>query len=475
MRETLDRKVDQVVYLLCFIILLNYLMVFSEPKHYIVYFLLALVVVNLFLYRAYMANVGSVGHNLFFIYQMLVLYVLIFLSDDIYLMVLPILHVFRFSSHTNMRYTGIMLGSYIVGYVLMTLAHDTFVGAGMWFATEFFRWMPLNICGLVVAAYLSSSVIDINRQYQELTVVHEQFYKNTDCAVRYLDNEGIIRVVNKEAEQFYRLPYRDLYGKAERDLLGGGSKVNEEGQYYSPVEETLDTGNEFTKVEREETLESGELRTFEMSTYLARNDRRDVVGVMGVFRDITSQKLLRESLENTRRMMDQISMTDAVTGLYNFRYFRDVMAQKNADKDQEWTLLMIHVDNLEDFFLTFGRQAGEKILKEMGLLLRKSVGEDNLAVKYGDTDFAVLLPEGGLEPAQKLAEELREQAEKQSFGDLREVSPGDFTLSVGVMACPKEDLTSGEDWMTLAEKALYQAKAAGPNHVESLGDQPPQQ
>jgi GGDEF domain-containing protein len=40
------------------------------------------------------------------------------------------------------------------------------------------------------------------------------------------------------------------------------------------------------------------------------------------------------------------------------------------------------------------------------------------------------------------------------------------------MACPKEDLTSGEDWMTLAEKALYQAKEAGPNHVELVSGQP---
>jgi diguanylate cyclase (GGDEF)-like protein/PAS domain S-box-containing protein len=401
---------------------------------------------------------------------MLVLYVLIFLSDDIYLMVLPILHVFRFSSHTSMRYTGIMLGSYIVGYVLMTLAHDTFVG--MWFETEFFRWMPINICGLVVSAYLSSSVIDINKQYQELSVVQEQFFKNTDCAVRYLDKEGVLRVVNKESEQFYRLPLRELYGKAERDLLGGGSKVNEEGQYYSPVEETLDTGVEFSKTEREETLESGELRTFEMSTYLIRDDRRDAVGAMGVFRDITSQKRLQNSLENTRRMMEQISMTDAVTGLYNFQYFKDVVARKSAEKDQDWILLMIHVDNLEDYFLTFGRQAGEKVLKEMGLLLRRNLGEDSLAAKYSDTAFAVLMPESTLEPAQKLAEELAEQVRRQSFGDSQEVSPGDFTLSVGVMPYPKEGLMSGEDWMTLAEKALYQAKAAGPDHVELLSGPP---
>jgi diguanylate cyclase (GGDEF)-like protein/PAS domain S-box-containing protein len=315
-------------------------------------------------------------------------------------------------------------------------------------------------------------VIDINRQYQELSVVQEHFFKNTDCAVRYLDKEGVIRVINKESEQFYRLPLRDLYGKAERDLMGDGNKMDEEGRYYSPVEETLDTGSEFIKAEREVTLESGELRTFEMNTYLLRDERREPMGAMGVFRDITDQKRLRESLENTRRMMEEISLTDTATGLHNFQYFKDVMAKKGADNDQEWTLMMIYVDNLEDFFLTFGRQAGEKILKELGMLLRKNIGADNIAAKYSDAAFAVLLPEGGLEPAQKLAEELREQVEQRSFGDVQEVSSGDFTLSIGVMSCPKEVPASGEgeDGMTLAEKTLYQAKAAGPNHVEVLNN-----
>jgi diguanylate cyclase (GGDEF)-like protein/PAS domain S-box-containing protein len=467
MKETLNRKIEQVIYLLCFIILLNYLMIFPVPNNYIVYFLLALVVANLFLYRAYMTNVGSVGHNLFFIYQMLVLYLLVFLADDIYLMILPALHVFRFSSHTNMRYTGIMLGSYLVGYALMTLAHDTvFDAAWLGFDSEYFRWMPINICSLVVSAYLSSSIIEVNKQYQELSIVQEQFLKHTDCAVRYLDKEGVIRVINKESEQFYRLPLRDLYGKYEKDLLGSGQKQNELGQYFSPVEETLDTGHEFTKVEREETLETGEQKTFEMSTYLIRDERHDPIGAMGVFRDITDQKRLRMNLEDTRRVMDHMSMTDVITGLYNFQYFKNVLAQKSANKDKEWTLLMIHADNLEDFFLTFGRQAGEKILKEMGLLLRQNIEEDCLAAKYSDTAFAVLYPQSNLESAYKMAELLREQAEKQSFGDFQEVSPGDFTFSVGILTCPETALTSGEDWMTLAEKVLYQAKAAGPNHTE---------
>ena len=84
MKDTLDRKIDYVICLLCFIILLNYLLV-VVPAHYmyVVYFLLALVVANLFLYRAYVSDLGSISHNLFFIFQMLVLYVLIFLADDI--------------------------------------------------------------------------------------------------------------------------------------------------------------------------------------------------------------------------------------------------------------------------------------------------------------------------------------------------------------------------------------------------------
>ena len=346
----------------------------------------------------------------------------------------------------------------------MTLAHDTFFPA--WFEHEYFRWMPINVCALVAASYLSSSIIEVNRQYKELALVQEHFYKNTGAAIRFLDKDGFIRVVNKESEAFYHLPLRDIFGKAEKDLLGNGNSKNELGFYYSPLEETLETEVEFSKIEKDQLLENGDEKFYEMNTYLLKDERQETLGVLGVFNDVTEMRRLKNNLERITFQMDQMAMTDAVTNLYNFQYFRDALAKKNAEKDQEWTLLMIHVDNLEDFFLTFGRQSGEKILKEIGLLLRQHIGDECIVARYGDTAFSVLYPQGNHEPAQRMADLLRREAETNSFGDFQEVSPGDFTLSIGILPCPKDVLTSGEDWMTLAEKVLFQAKAAGPNNTE---------
>ncbi len=162
-----------------------------------------------------------------------------------------------------------------------------------------------------------------------------------------------------------------------------------------------------------------------------------------------------------------MAVHDALTGLYNRRYFNDKLKSYSnlANRTgQPLSCLMLDIDLFKKFNDSFGHQAGDEVLVAVAKELGYSTRDSDVLARYGGEEFIVLLPQLPHEKAQKVAEKLREAVEELVV----EYETHEFkvTISVGV-STSHEFPKMGEGLVRNADDALYMAKAAGRNCVKT--------
>jgi diguanylate cyclase (GGDEF)-like protein len=174
-----------------------------------------------------------------------------------------------------------------------------------------------------------------------------------------------------------------------------------------------------------------------------------------------------EQLEQLNVQLTDMVNRDALTGLYNHRYFREFLTKEIARSEQHpraFSLVFIDIDHFKNYNDTHGHLAGDELLKRLADILRGYSGASTVVVRYGGEEFVLLVPEADTKAARELAEKLRGLVEDHPFSG-RETQPcGKITLSLGVATFPE----SGRDATTLidhADKALYRSKHDGRNLV----------
>lgn len=164
-------------------------------------------------------------------------------------------------------------------------------------------------------------------------------------------------------------------------------------------------------------------------------------------------------------LQDQ-STKDALTGLYNRRYFlesvRSTITQANR-KDGKFSVVTLDSDNFKKFNDMHGHDAGDLVLRMVADRMSESCKSGQVPCRLGGEEFAILLPDMQIDEAKRFADRLREQIAEQvvrySGADLPSV-----TISAGVAEYPAHG-TEPQELLKSADVALYQAKADGRNRV----------
>jgi diguanylate cyclase (GGDEF)-like protein len=179
------------------------------------------------------------------------------------------------------------------------------------------------------------------------------------------------------------------------------------------------------------------------------------------------------AIENAKlyKQIEDLAITDGLTNLFNHRYFQDClklevqrMSRYENRHDICLSLLMIDVDHFKQYNDTYGHQAGDRVLNEMGQLLKNSLRKVDVVARYGGEEFVIVLPMTTKEQAVMLAERLRASVEKYPFETADKTSLGPVTISLGV-ATYREDGMNEQDLIGIADQCLYAAKQAGRNCV----------
>ena len=164
---------------------------------------------------------------------------------------------------------------------------------------------------------------------------------------------------------------------------------------------------------------------------------------------------------------EELTITDALTELYNYRFFRNKLADelRRADRyRQRFSLLMMDLDHFKKVNDAFGHQTGNIVLREIANVIKLCVRDVDIVARYGGEEFAVILPQTGDQDALVIAERIRVATEKAFFSDAQGHRDLQITVSIGVASYPNGVHTL-DQLLEKADKALYQAKADGRNRV----------
>jgi diguanylate cyclase (GGDEF)-like protein/PAS domain S-box-containing protein len=156
------------------------------------------------------------------------------------------------------------------------------------------------------------------------------------------------------------------------------------------------------------------------------------------------------------------SVKDPLTGLYNRRYLQEMLEReirRAARAEQPLGILMLDLDHFKKFNDTYGHEAGDTILREVGAFLIKSIRAEDTVCRFGGEEFVIVLPTASAEASHSRAERIR--AKLRELTVLHQgLSMGKITVSIGVAALPANG-TSAAELLAAADAALYRAKRAG--------------
>ena len=168
--------------------------------------------------------------------------------------------------------------------------------------------------------------------------------------------------------------------------------------------------------------------------------------------------------------LNELSLTDALTGVPNRRSFQDRLVDefRRAQRyDDPLALVLLDLDHFKMINDTFGHPEGDVVLKEVAGRLRHCVRETDFIARYGGEEFALLLPKTMLGGALTVAERVRSDLASLDF-HARQV-----TASLGISIFPNHAITSADALVRTADDALYTAKREGRNKVSLAPTTPP--
>ena len=172
--------------------------------------------------------------------------------------------------------------------------------------------------------------------------------------------------------------------------------------------------------------------------------------------------LLSIALASRIRNLEQDSMTDGLTGLFNRRLF-DIQISRlftiSNRENSSLALLVIDVDNFKQFNDMHGHEQGDIALQQVSRMLSQAARKSDYVCRYGGEEFAIILPNTEIEIANKIAERIRSQIESNNI-DGKAV-----TVSVGVSVYNGKENLDVNNLFKRADDALYQAKQSGRNRV----------
>lgn len=170
----------------------------------------------------------------------------------------------------------------------------------------------------------------------------------------------------------------------------------------------------------------------------------------------------RTVLKNKAGELEQLSVTDSLTGLLNRRYLDKRMVeeiQRSKRHRFPMSLMMLDIDEFKSYNDAFGHQAGDRALKTVAGVLQDILRGADVAARYGGEEFAILLPQTTSNEAAMIAERLRQRIEHTEFPNRR------ITISIGI-ASISNDIETPSDIIGAADHALYEAKNNGRNKVQ---------
>lgn len=339
------------------------------------------------------------------------------------------------------------------GYILSIHAAPLLTGL-QW---EFYTMVCVSLVVTLLLGWLM-----LHLHYQRHAIMVQKYRLDAIGAavgegIYVLDTEGHTLYVNRAVSRLTGYNEQKLYHENLHQLL----------HQHEENDVPLQQCRIFTQALKGITYEGDEqfkTRTGELLPVVVTSqpmiERGQITGVVTVFRDISERK-------EAERKLKRLATTDSLTGLSNRRAFLERVHEEQRMSQRlghTSSLLMIDFDHFKQINDEYGHHTGDLVLQHFASLARSCLRETDSIGRLGGEEFAILLPGTDLDGAIQLAERLRHMLE-QTPTETAE-GPVAMTLSIGVTTLKADDNGSSA-LLSRADAALYQAKSAGRNRIET--------
>jgi diguanylate cyclase (GGDEF)-like protein/PAS domain S-box-containing protein len=183
---------------------------------------------------------------------------------------------------------------------------------------------------------------------------------------------------------------------------------------------------------------------------------------------VTVSEAVKLSLSNLklREKLRAEAIHDPLTGLFNRRYLEETLARelhRARRRNSPLCVAMLDLDDFKRFNDTFGHDAGDSLLRELGRLVRANVRKSDIPCRYGGEEFVLVLPDSELADAEQRVEQIRVLIKELQIPHGEQLLRA-LTVSAGVAQADKHSSDPNE-LLRAADQALYAAKNAGRNRV----------
>ena len=196
--------------------------------------------------------------------------------------------------------------------------------------------------------------------------------------------------------------------------------------------------------------------------HLAVTENGEFIGLLSAMNFFDYYKDVEEHLSN-------LAVHDGLTGIYNRRYFDETLARewkRTMREKAPLSLIMLDIDYFKKYNDTYGHQAGDECLRQVATTISGALRRPaDMAARYGGEEFVVVLPNLKLEDSAKFGETIRAKIEALKMEHKQSDANPFITVSLGIASVVPSSISSYEELVGAADKALYSAKNKGRNRV----------
>lgn len=171
---------------------------------------------------------------------------------------------------------------------------------------------------------------------------------------------------------------------------------------------------------------------------------------------------------SVHKMLQQVSITDGLTELYNQRHFFNTLRKEMAGVERygsTFSVLFLDLDGFKLFNDFFGHDVGDQVLQKVAQVINGQTRVPDHVFRYGGDEFALILPKTNRDEALVLANRIREEIKRTSFMPAGQHANFGLSASVGVICCERHKFREADEIFKAVDDALREAKSAGKDRV----------